>query len=139
MRGTTRALIVAAIVLEVLGNFYLSMGMREVGRVVTLSPAPYVLALLNPWVALGVALLAGWMIAQLMLLSRADLSYVLPVTAISYVMTALMGELLLGEAVSAVHWTGIGLITLGVTVVSRTAPRTTPRRRQHELTSAGDD
>ncbi len=128
VRGKTRALIVAVIVLEVLGNFFLSVGMREVGRIVAISPLPYLLALLNPWVASGCVLLAGWIVMQLMLLSRADLSYVLPVTAVSYVLTALMGDVLLREAVSAARWAGVALITAGVMVVSRTAPRTTPRQ-----------
>lgn len=127
MRGKTRALIVAVIVLEVLGNFFLSMGMREVGRIVAISPLPYLLALLNPCVAFGCVLLTGWITMQLMLLSRADLSYVLPVTAVSYVLTALMGDVLLQEAVSAARWAGVVLIAAGVMVVSRTAPRTTPR------------
>jgi uncharacterized membrane protein len=128
VRGKTRALILAVVVLEVLGNFFLSVGMREVGRVVAFSPLPYLLALLNPWVAFGCALLAGWIIIQLILLNRADLSYVLPVTAVSYVLTVLMGEVFLREVVSTGRWAGVALITAGVIVVSRTAPRTTPRR-----------
>ncbi|MGE5567887.1 MAG: hypothetical protein ACM3S5_02515 [Rhodospirillales bacterium] len=131
--GKTRALIIAVIVLDVLGNFFLSVGMREVGRLVVLSPLPYLLALLNPWVAFGCALLAGWIAMHLVLLSRADLSYVLPVTAVSYVFTALMGDVFLREAVSASRWAGVALITAGVMAVSRTRPRTTPRLRHGEL------
>jgi len=65
-----------------------------------------------------------WLISQLSLLSRVDLSYVLPVTSVSYVLTALMGELLLHERVSTERWIGIGLIGLGVSLVGRTVPRT---------------
>lgn len=126
-------LIVAVVALEVFGNFFLSVGMHEVGRLVVLSPLPYLMALLNPWVAFGCALLAGWIAMHLVLLSRADLSYVLPVTAISYVFTTLMGDVFLREAVSASHWAGVALITAGVMAVSRTTPRTTPRLRQGEL------
>lgn len=131
----------AVVAFEVLGNFFLSVGMREVGRLVTFSPLPYILALFNAWVALGVVLLIGWIITELMLLSRADLSYVLPVTAISYVLTAFMGDVFLNEKVSAVRWTGIALITAGVMVVSRTRPRTTPEAPPEPLRrhAAGDD
>lgn len=141
LRGKTRALIVAVVVLEVLGNFFLSVGMRGVGRVVTVSPLPYILALLNPWVSLGVVLLTGCIITELMLLSRADLSYVLPVTAITYVLTALMGDAFLNEKVSAVRWAGIALITAGVMTVSRTRPRTTSVREPEQMkgSAAGDD
>jgi len=56
-----------------------------------------------------------WLITQPSLLSRVDLSYVLPVTSISYVLTALMGKFLLHEPVSTERWIGIGLVVLGVT------------------------
>jgi uncharacterized membrane protein len=108
----------------VLGNFTLSRGLHQVGRLVSFSPWPYIHAFLNPLVATGVLLLIAWLILQLSLLSRADLSYVLPVTSMSYVVTAMMGKFLLHEPVSTERWIGIGLIVLGVSLVSRTAPRT---------------
>jgi uncharacterized membrane protein len=77
-------------------------------------------------VVLGVLLLIVWLISQLSLLSRVDLTYVLPVTSVSYILTALMGEFLLHERVSTERWIGIGLIGLGVSLVVRTVPRTTP-------------
>jgi len=67
-----------------------------------------------------------WLISQLSLLSRVDLSYVLPVTSISYVLTALMGKFLLHEPVSLERWIGIGLVVVGVSLVARTVPRTAP-------------
>ena len=104
----------------------MSRGLHEVGPLVSFSPWPYIHAFLNPLVAVGVVLLIVWLISQLSLLSRVDLSYVLPVTSVSYVLTALMGKFLLHEPVSTERWIGIGLIVLGVSLVSRTAPRTAP-------------
>jgi uncharacterized membrane protein len=109
---------------NVLGNFALSQGMHHFGRMLSVSMLSLLGALSNVWVASGVCLLAIWMISQLSLLSWADLSYVLPVTAVSYVLTALLGAVALGEYVSTAHWIGIGMIFLGVMVVGRTAPRT---------------
>ena len=77
-------------------------------------------------VGCGVLLLVVWLISQLSLLSRVDLSYMLPVTSVSYVLTALMGEFLLHERVSTERWIGIGLVVLGVSLVARTVPRTAP-------------
>jgi uncharacterized membrane protein len=109
---------------NVLGNFALSQGMREFGSSVSLSLMSLFGVLSNLWIASGICLLAIWMISQLSLLSWADLSYVLPLTAASYVLTALIGAVALGEYVSTAHWVGIGMIFMGVMVVGRTAPRT---------------
>jgi uncharacterized membrane protein len=118
------ALIAFVAAANALGNFALSVGMNQVGRTVTLSPLPYLAALLNPWVLAGVCLLIGWLLAQLSLLSRADLSFVLPVTAASYVLAALLGATLRNEAVTRGRWAGILLIAAGVWLVGRTRPRT---------------
>lgn len=123
----TRLFTVLVVLSNVMGNFYLSMGMRRVGRLLSLSPFAYFEALFNPWVALGVSLLIFWMLSQLALLSWADLSYVLPVTSIGYVLVALSGRLFLGEQISWKRWLGILCIMAGVAVVGRTSVRT--RRR----------
>ena len=124
LRLKNRTVIGLLVASNVLGNFTLSRGLHQVGRLVSLSPWPYVHAFVNPLVLLGVLLLIVWLISQLSLLSRVDLSYVLPVTSVSYVLTALMGEFLLHERVSTERWIGIGLIGLGVSLVVRTVPRT---------------
>jgi drug/metabolite transporter (DMT)-like permease len=56
------------------------------------------------------------------LLSWADLSYVLPVTSMAYVLVALVGRFVLHEAVSMAHWSGILLIMIGVALVGSTNP-----------------
>jgi len=115
LRLKTRTLFALLVVSNVLGHFSLSRGLHEVGLLVSFAPWPYIHAFLNPLVVTGVALLMVWLISQLSLLSRVDLSYVLPVTSISYVLTALMGKFLLHEPVSTERWIGIGLVVLGVT------------------------
>jgi len=123
LRLKTRLFTALVVLSNVLGNFSLTWGMRQVGRVVTFSPWPYIVALFNPWVALGVSLLIVWMISQMTLLTWADLSYVLPVTSIGYVLVALAGRFFLHEAISWERWSGVGLIMLGVMLVGKTAPR----------------
>src|ERR1700680_612810 len=133
LRLRTRTVIVLLVVSNVLGNFTLSRGLHQVGRLVSFSPWPYIHAFLNPLVEIGVLLLIVWLISQLSLLSRVDLSYALPATSVSYVLTALMAEFLLHERVSAEHWIGIGLIGLGVSLVARARPRTAPVHRFGDL------
>jgi drug/metabolite transporter (DMT)-like permease len=122
LRLKTRTFTALVVLSNVCGNFSLTWGLRQDGRLLSFSPWPYIQALFNPWVALGVSLLIVWLLAHMAMLSWADLSYVLPVTSIAYVMTALAGRLFLHEDISRWRWAGIGLIVLGVTLVARTAP-----------------
>ena len=122
LRLKTRFFTVLVVVSSVCGNFSLSWGMRQFGRLVSFSPFDYVRAVLNPWVALGISLLMLWLFSQMTLLSWADLSYVVPVTSISYVLAAFAGKLFLHEVISAWRWAGILSITVGVVLVARTAP-----------------
>ena len=85
------------------------------------TPIDLIAALFHPWVAIGVALLIVWTLTHMALLSWADLSYVMPVTAISYVITAFAARYILHEAISTNRWIGIVLITAGVTLVGSTS------------------
>jgi drug/metabolite transporter (DMT)-like permease len=114
------------------GNFLLSRGMHVVGPTVGVSPLAYLSVLRNPFVDAGVACLAAWLLSQLSLLSWADLSYVLPITATAYALTAVAGWLGLGEHVSDSRWAGIFLITAGAILVGRTIPRTTPSHPEED-------
>ena len=122
----TRIFTAIVVVTNVLGNSLLSLGMRGVGELLTLSPVPYVKALFNPLVAAGVSLLIVWLLSHMALLSWADLSYVLPVTSIAYALAAVVGRVFLHEQISLARWAGVALIVVGVALVGRTVPRTTP-------------
>ncbi|MBO0910999.1 MAG: EamA family transporter [Acidobacteria bacterium] len=121
----TQILVLVVIVTNVLGNVSLSRGMKQVGPVLLASPLDYLRALENPWTILGIAILLIWMLTDLALLSRADLSFVLPVTASAYVLVALGGHFLLHDHISWARWTGIVLITAGVILAEETPDRTT--------------
>jgi len=106
---------------NVWGNFFLKRGIPADLP----TPLSYITALFEPWAALGVILLIVWLISRMTLLSWADLSYVLPVTSIGYVLVALAGKVFLHEQVTEKRWAGILLIVLGVALVSaRTSPQT---------------
>ncbi len=125
-RWRTWGLTLAVIVFSVVGNTALSHGMRQVGNVASINPWPYLHAFVNPWVVGGVLILMLWMVSELALLSRADLSFVLPVTGAAYVLIAIAGHFVLQEHISATRWAGISVITVGVVLVGETPPRTTP-------------
>ncbi len=118
----TLALTVVVILTNVFGNFSLSWGMRR-------SPAAesafgMLATIFTPPVLLGIGLLILWLLTRLTLLSRADLTFVLPVTATGYVLTAIIGRLFLGEDVSWQRWAGTLLIAAGTALVGSTPPKT---------------
>src|ERR1041384_2626318 len=107
---------------NVFGNFFMKRGMPAQLD----SPLEYITVLFRPWVSLGVALLILWLLARMALLSWADLSYVLPVTSVGYVLVALAGRVLLHERITPQRWAGIVLIMSGVALVAAgTVPQTT--------------
>jgi len=126
----TRILTVIVVLTQVIGDYFLTYGMKQVGSMVGRGPLEYILALANPWVALGVSLLILWLFSHMVLLSWADLSYVLPVTSIGYVLVALTGHIFLHESVSAGRWCGVFLIVAGVIVVGRTSPSTVKKEER---------
>ena len=120
----TFVLVLIAAVIGGTGHVMLSKGMKTVGD---LTEAPSSMlggmvgrAVSNPWLLLGVALQATFFLLYLTLLSRAHVSQVLPMTAIDYIVVALLAQLLLAETVTPVRWAGIGFIVVGVFLVSRT-------------------
>jgi uncharacterized membrane protein len=129
----TQILVALVIFTNVFGNVFLSHGMHQVGRIVSASPLDYLRAFANPWTALGICILVIWMLSDLALLSRADLSFVLPVTASAYVLVALLGHFLLHDHISLARWTGILLITGGVILAEETPARTTTGPPEHLL------
>jgi len=114
MRVKTAALVAAVIVSNVIGNFVLGWGMKH-------APAGMgpLRSLLEPAVLAGIFLLATWTLLRLQLLGLRDLSWVLPVTSIGYVLNAVMGAAFLGESVSAWRWAGTALIMAGAALVGR--------------------
>src|SRR5450432_4170785 len=91
LSAKTRLFTALVVVSNVSGNSALTHGMKQLGDIGN-SPLALIGALFHPWVALGVALLILWTLTHMALLSWADLSYVLPVTAIGYILTALSGR-----------------------------------------------
>jgi uncharacterized membrane protein len=101
-----------------LGHVILAKGMKVVGAEVGGSPVGRTLS--NPWVLLGVALQAAFFFIYMALLSREDVSKVLPLTTLNYIIVAFLAQFMLAEPVTPLRWTGIGFIVLGVLLVGRT-------------------
>ena len=102
-----------------LGDVSLSYGMKRVGAISVARWMEAFTALANPWVILGILLLLAFFAAYLTALSWADLTYVLPATAIGYVVVALLSVWLLNETVTLMRWIGVLLVSAGVGFVAR--------------------
>lgn len=125
LRFRNQIFIALIVVTNTLGNFFLALGLNAVPEFRTEIFVSYTRAILsNYWFVSGIVLLIVWMIAQLSMFTWADLSYVLPMTASAYALTAILGRLFLEERISPARWAGIALISLGVILVSETPPWT---------------
>lgn len=135
MHGTrlrTYTLLFLFVCLRPLGNLSLAWGTKHFPQVLSFEPVVYLRAMIDPFVALGILMLVLSLFTRMALLSLADLSFVLPVTAIGYVLATLFGKVFLHEAVGARHWLGSILIFLGTALVGSTPQNTTPRAAQAE-------
>jgi uncharacterized membrane protein len=122
-------LLTAIVVLSnVLGNLSLSWGMKHHAGKLGDSPLGYVQTIFTPWVLLGITLLILWLLSRMTLLSWADLSFVLPVTSIGYVITTFLGKYFFAEQISWQRWMGTFAIMMGTVLVGLTTPNTTAAR-----------
>jgi drug/metabolite transporter (DMT)-like permease len=116
----------------------LSRGMKEIGNVSLHHVSELILAILNPWVALGVLLLLAFFASYMTALSWADLTYVLPATSLGYVVLALVAKFMLHEDVTSARWIGILLISAGVGFVAGGPALTEPKRDDSLPETAGE-
>jgi len=122
-------LTLAVIALHEAGNLSLAWGLKHVASV-ALSPIPYLLAMLNPFVAAGMVFLSLWLLTRMALMSWADLSFALPLMAVGYVLAAVLGKFVLHESVNTAQWWGVALIFAGSALVGATPHQThKPRGR----------
>lgn len=120
------SVLLAIVIFGATGDTLLSRGMKEVGEIHLGDWHELIYAIGNPWVVGGIVLLLGFFASYLTALSWADLTYVLPATAIGYVVLALIAKFYLHEHISMMRWAGILLITAGVGFVA-TGPALTER------------
>src|SRR5271169_3949064 len=121
----TYSVVLLFLALRAVGNSSMAWGMRQVPERMSMNPALYLHAMLNPFVALGIAALILALLTRMALFSLADLSFVLPVTAIGYVIAVLIGKVFLHETVTPQRWLGTLLIFLGAALVGSTSRNTT--------------
>ncbi len=115
-------LLLATVSLNVVGQLLMKRGMTTVGAIsgdLSVMVPSILRAFMNPYVVAGVAAYGFSSIFWLVLLSRVDLSYAYPALSLGYVLITLVSAFVLGEQVSALRWTGVFIICVGVILISR--------------------
>jgi drug/metabolite transporter (DMT)-like permease len=89
-------------------------------------------AVTNRQIILGVAFEAVFFICLLVMMSRADVSFVWPLTALTFVFSTVAARFYLHEQIDALRWAGVVLIVLGAGLITFTE-----KRKEAERTKAG--
>jgi drug/metabolite transporter (DMT)-like permease len=121
-------ILVIAFTFEAAGVITLKRGLDQIGpryteRKATLPLWKNVLRLVGDWfttrdVLVGLALETAFFILLQYLLGQSDVSFIWPLTALSFVMTTLAAQFFLHERVDAARWGGVALIVLGAALIS---------------------
>jgi drug/metabolite transporter (DMT)-like permease len=121
-------ILLIAFAFEAFGVIALKKGINEIGskyteRKATLPVWKNVVTLVGNWftnkdILFGLLLETIFFVLLQYLLGQRDVSFVWPLTAISFVMTTLAAQFLLHERVDAMRWSGVALIMLGAAFIS---------------------
>jgi len=114
-------LIVLTVCLNTAGQFMMKAGINRIGKIDLsrfLEFLPKVIT--SPFVIGGFVSYAVSAVLWIVILSRAELSWAFPMVSLSYVITAVLSPVLLGESFSIQRFVGILVICAGVFLVSRT-------------------
>ncbi len=118
--------LMAALTAEAAGYALISQGMRQIGEVNLLHLPPLLplaaSVVTHASILGGVALQAIYFFIFLGLLRKADLSVVVPITALGYLLDGLFARFYLHETVSPLRWLGIGIVVAGVYLIGKSHP-----------------
>jgi len=114
--------LIIGLVFESAGVVLLKKGMGQIGDLKTFS-VPNLIRVIksgatNPSILAGVLFEALFFACLLLLMSRSDISFLWPLTGLSFVFATFAAIWFLGEQVSPVRWAGVILIMLGAALIS---------------------
>ena len=105
-----------------LGDVYIAKGMKKVGEIHTLRlRALFALGrriLSNAAFLLGLFSMIVGFVAFLVVLTWADLSFIIPATSLSFVLTTLGAKWILKENINRLRWFGTVCVGLGIALIS---------------------
>src|SRR5215475_7310287 len=126
-------ILLIGLIFEAAGVVLLKKGISQIGEVQKIVPSEVVRIVAagatNPTVLLGVFFEALFFACLLILMSKSDITFLWPLTALSFVFSTLAAILFLHERVSAIRWVGVVFIMIGAACISyseHTQPKPTP-------------
>ncbi|HEY3762734.1 MAG TPA: EamA family transporter [Verrucomicrobiae bacterium] len=115
-------ILLIGLVFESTGVILLKKGMNSIGEMRNYSVSEIIrvvkAGITSPQILLGVFFEALFFICLLILMSESDISFLWPLTALSFVFATLAAIWLLGETVSWIRWVGVILIMIGAGFIS---------------------
>jgi len=115
-------ILLIGLVFESTGVVLLKKGMTQVGEMKAINPGEIARVVktgaTNPQILLGVLFEALFFVCLLVLMARSDISFLWPLTGLSFVFATLAAILFLHERVSSVRWAGVVLIMVGAALIS---------------------
>jgi uncharacterized membrane protein len=115
-------ILIVGLVFESTGVILLKKGMNVIGEMHGYNAAEIFrivkMGATSPQILLGVFFEALFFICLLILMSKSDISFLWPLTALSFVFATFAAMWFLGESVSIVRWMGVILIVIGAAFIS---------------------
>lgn len=120
--GKLLIILLIGLTFEAAGVVMLKKGISQIGEVRQVSAAEIGrvirAGITNGNILAGVFFEALFFASLLILLSKSDVSFLWPLTALSFVMTTFASLFFLGEKVSSLRWAGVVFIVIGAALIS---------------------
>lgn len=115
-------ILLVGLIFESAGVVLLKKGITQVGEMQSITVAEIFrvakAGAVNPQILLGVFFEALFFLCLIILMSRSDISFLWPLTALSFVFATFAAIIFLGENVSPMRWVGVILIVVGAAFIS---------------------
>ena len=110
------------LIFESVGLVFLKKGINQIGEVKQINASEIIRVVkdgvTNRNILLGTFFEAMFFGGLLFLLSKCDVSFLWPMTALSFVFSTFAAMIFLGERVSSMRWAGVVLIVLGAACIT---------------------
>jgi drug/metabolite transporter (DMT)-like permease len=115
-------ILLIGLIFESAGVVLLKKGITQIGDMQGITVAEILrvakAGAVNPQILLGVFFEALFFLCLIILMSKSDISFLWPLTALSFVFATFAAIIFLGENVSPIRWVGVILIVIGAAFIS---------------------